>query len=156
MGALSHDITGLVVVGGGACRGAALVTDQPLSFWGGVDPRTGEVIDRHHPLSGLVLAGRILLLPHGRGSCSTSGVLLESIRNGTAPAAIVTTRVDPIIALGSILGDELYARPLPVLVVAPEDAATIVADDLLVIDPIGTIRIDRSEKPGASAFDPRR
>lgn len=69
----------IVVAGGEVVRGIALVTDVPLSFWGGVDPATGTVIDQHHPLRGKLLTDRILILPSGRGSCSASGVLLEEI-----------------------------------------------------------------------------
>lgn len=135
-------ITGQVVVAG-VGGGAALATDEPLSFWGGVDPRTGEVIDRHHPLSGECLAGRVLALPHGRGSCSASGVLLEAIRNGTAPAAILTTRVDPIIGLGSILGDELYGRPIPVIVLDAAAFALVRTGDAVEVAADGTVHIGR-------------
>ena len=140
MGGIVRVVTGRVVVAGSG-RGAALVTPEPLSFWGGVDPQTGEVIDRHHPLCGERLAGRVLLLPHGRGSCSASGVLLEAIRNGTAPAGILTTRVDPIIGLGGILGDELYGRPVPIVVVDPAAAVHIRTGEILTIDHDGTIKV---------------
>jgi predicted aconitase with swiveling domain len=133
-------IAGRVVVAGRA-QGEALVTDVPLSFWGGVDPATGEIIDRRHPLSGACLTSRILVLPHGRGSCSASGVLLEAIRNATAPAAILVTRLDPIIGLGAILGDELYARPLPLLVIAPADAASVRTGDRLDVGDDGIVEV---------------
>src|SRR4051794_11486356 len=90
---------GLPVVAGSA-RGSALAADAPLSFWGGFDPETGMIIDRRHPLNGCLAAGRVLVIPAGRGSCSGSGVLLEAIHNGTAPAAILTSRLDPVIGLG--------------------------------------------------------
>jgi predicted aconitase with swiveling domain len=109
----------------GVAAGIALVTNTPLSFWGGVDPRTGEVIDRRHPLDGEVITNRILVLPSGRGSCSASGVLLESISNGTAPAAIVVSEIDPIIGLGAILGDELLGRTVPVVLLKPDERAAI-------------------------------
>ena len=141
-------LQGRVVVAG-AGRGEALVTDEPLSFWGGVDPRTGEVIDRRHPLSGQCLAGRVLVLPHGRGSCSASGVLLEAIRNGTAPAAIVTTRVDPIVGLGAILGDELYGRPVPVVVVDAADAGEVRCGEWVEVEVDGTMRVERRACPTA-------
>ena len=71
----------------GAARGAALVLEEPLSFWGGYDYRTGEIIDRRHPLSGEIAAGCILCLPSTRGSSTTTAVLLEAVKAGTAPAA---------------------------------------------------------------------
>ncbi len=73
----------------GEASGTALTTETPLSFWGGVDPHSGVIIDRRHPLNGQSIAGRIFVLPSGRGSCSASGVLLESIANEVAPAGIV-------------------------------------------------------------------
>ena len=109
----------------GAATGYALTTDTPLSFWGGVDPQTGEVIDRRHPLDGAVISGRILVLPSGRGSCSASGVLLESLSNGTAPAGIIVSEVDPIIGLGAILGEELLGRTMPVVLLTPTERAAI-------------------------------
>ncbi len=71
----------------GSARGEAVAADVPLSFWGGFDPETGVIIDRRHPLAGQLASGRVLVIPSGRGSCSGSGVLLEAIHNGTAPAA---------------------------------------------------------------------
>jgi cis-L-3-hydroxyproline dehydratase len=127
----------LIVAGSG--RGSALTTTVPLSFWGGVDAESGEIIDRSHPLSGETVRGKVLVLPHGRGSCSGSGVILESIRNQSAPAAIVMSRVDPIIALGSILGDELYGKPVPVLVVAEDAFVTLRDGDDLEVEQPGTL-----------------
>lgn len=105
----------------GVARGKALVTDEPLSFWGGFDPATGEITDRRHPLSGRVATGRILVMPFTRGSSTTTAILLESIRVGTAPAAIVTERPDSFLALASIVADEMYTETVPVLVVSPVD-----------------------------------
>ncbi|WP_312862449.1 aconitase X swivel domain-containing protein [Rhizobium sp. BK313] len=66
-------------------------------FWGGVDPSTGEVMDRHYPLAGQRLGGAVLVLPSGRGSCSGSGVLLELILSGNAPAALVFSELEEIL-----------------------------------------------------------
>lgn len=109
----------------GAANGIALVTETPLSFWGGVDPEDGRIIDKRHPLDGEVIAGRILVLPSGRGSCSASGVLLESISNGTSPAGIVVSEIDPIIGLGCILGEELVGRTVPVVLISVEERVSI-------------------------------
>lgn len=99
----------------GAAAGPLLVTDTGLSFWGGVDPATGEVIDRHHPLSGRSVAGAVLAMPHGRGSCSGSAVLLELLVNGRAPAALVFETPDDVLTLGVIVADEIFGRAIPVL-----------------------------------------
>lgn len=100
----------------GTARGAALVLDEPLSFWGGIDPATGDVIDVRHPQRGANVAGRVLVMPSGRGSSSSSSVLAESVRAGTAPAAIVLADPDPILALGAIVAQELYGLAIPVVV----------------------------------------
>jgi uncharacterized protein len=102
----------------GTAEGEVLVLDEPLSFWGGIDPATGEVIDVRHPQRGANVAGRVLVMPSGRGSSSSSNVLAECVRAGTAPAAIVLAEPDPIIALGAIVARELYGRPIPLVVVA--------------------------------------
>jgi predicted aconitase with swiveling domain len=134
-----------VVLVAGAASGIAVVTDEPISFWGGLDPNTGEIIDRRHPLSGEIITGKVLVLPHGRGSCSASGVLLEAIRNGKAPAAVIVSRIDPIIGLGSILGDELYAAPIPMALVSPEQRASIRSGDHIEIHIDGRITSDNTE-----------
>ncbi|HEV2690346.1 MAG TPA: DUF126 domain-containing protein [Bryobacteraceae bacterium] len=115
---------GQVVVAGKAA-GELLVSDQPLSFWGGYDHQTGEIIDRRHPLSGQIAAGRILALPNTIGSSTTTAVLLEAVRAGTAPAAILTTGVDSFLALASIVADEMYSRPIPVVALSAEQFATL-------------------------------
>ena len=102
----------------GEARGPALVLDEPLSFWGGVDPATGDIVDVHHPQRDANVAGHILFMPSGRGSSSSSSVLAEAIRAGPSPIAIVLTEPDPLLALGAIVARELYGRTIPV-VVAP-------------------------------------
>ncbi len=100
----------------GRARGQALVLEEPLSFWGGMDPATGRLIDRHHPQAGSDLAGRVLVMPVGRGSSSASSVLAEAIRAGTGPAAILLREADPIVALGALVAAELYGTECPVVV----------------------------------------
>ena len=104
----------------GSATGVALRLDEPLSLWGGLDPGTGEIIDRRHPQSGAVVTGRILLMPAGRGSSSSSSVLAEAIRARTAPAAIVMREPDGIVALGALVAAELYELAMPVVVVPPD------------------------------------
>jgi uncharacterized protein len=100
----------------GEGHGPALVLSEALSFWGGLDPATGAIIDVHHPQLGAVVTGTVLVMPGGRGSSSSSSVLAEAIRAGTAPAAIVLTEADPIIALGAIVSRELYGTSIPIVV----------------------------------------
>ena len=104
----------------GAAAAPLLYADVGLSFWGGVDPFSGEVIDRHHPLSGECLAGRVLAIPSGRGSCTGSSVLMELISNGHAPAALVLAEADEILTLGVLVAQTLFQRSLPVLCIGKE------------------------------------
>jgi predicted aconitase with swiveling domain len=118
----------------GSGEGPARVLEAPLSLWGGMDPRTGRVIDRRHPQHGADLRGRVLLMPGGRGSSSSSSVLAEAVRAGTAPAAIVLLRVDPIVALGAVVSGELYGAGPPVVVLEERDYGTIEDDEPVRVD----------------------
>jgi predicted aconitase with swiveling domain len=100
----------------GVARARALVLDEPMSFWGGIDPATGDIVDVHHPQRGARVAGMVLVMPAGRGSSSSSTVLAEAARARTAPAAIVLREPDPILALGAIVARELYGARIPVVV----------------------------------------
>jgi predicted aconitase with swiveling domain len=100
----------------GIAEGDVLTLTEPLSFWGGLEPTTGAIVDSRHPQSGQVVTGRVLVMPSGRGSSSSSTVLAEAIRLGTSPAAIVLREPDGILALGSIVARELYGVAMPVVV----------------------------------------
>lgn len=115
----------------GSATGVALRLNEPLSLWGGLDPATGEIIDRRHPQSGAVVTGRVLLMPAGRGSSSSSSVLAEAIRARTAPAAIVMREPDGIVALGALVAAELYELAMPVVVV-PSDFFDTLEDGTVV------------------------
>ncbi|HMA04970.1 MAG TPA: DUF126 domain-containing protein [Methanomicrobiales archaeon] len=88
---------------GGRGRGPLLVSPEPISFLGGVDPETGEVIEKGHPLFGRRVGGTILVFPHGKGSTVGSYVIYALARNGRAPAAMVNTEAEPIIVVGAII-----------------------------------------------------
>lgn len=135
-----HVIAGRPIVAGCA-EGEALVTHEPLSFWGGYDFHTGTIIDTHHPLAGVVAAGRILAVPYSKGSSTTTAVLLEAIRAGTAPAAIVTTGIDTFFALASIVADEMYGKSFPVIALEPTDFASLVSGERIVIERSGILRV---------------
>jgi predicted aconitase with swiveling domain len=142
-------ITGRVLVAGEA-SGNALVTDEALSFWGGYDFRTGTIIDQHHPLAGVCAAGRILAVPFSKGSSTTTAVLLEAVRAGTAPAAIVTTGPDAFFALASIVADVMYGKPFPVIALEAADFALLRTGDGLTVSSDGGIAIHDSEAQGAT------
>jgi predicted aconitase with swiveling domain len=126
----------------GFARGEALVSREPLSFWGGYDWKTGEIIDRRHPLSGSIASGRILAIPFTRGSSTTTAVLLEAIRAGTAPNAILTTATDFFFALASVVATELYSTPIPLVAISEVDFARLRTGDLVAIDEDGKVVVN--------------
>lgn len=127
----------------GEARGIALVSREPLSFWGGYDWQTGEIIDRRHSLSGQVAKGRILAVPFTRGSSTTTAVLLEAIRAGTAPTAIITTDTDFFFALASVVADELYEAPIPLSALNEADFGQLQSGDDIHITNNGKIIFQR-------------
>ena len=96
-----------VLVPGTAGSGEALVLTAPISFWGGVDPKTGNVADVRHPQCGENVAGKVLFVPGTIGSSSASAVLMELVHNGRAPTAIVLHEPDAILLLGLIVACEM-------------------------------------------------
>jgi len=133
---------GKVVIPGEA-RGLGLVSQEPLSFWGGYDWKTGEIIDRRHELSGSIARGKILAIPFTRGSSTTTAVLLEAIRAGTAPAAILTTDVDFFFALASVVADEMYETPLPLIALDANDFRQLNTNDDIQIMEGGHLIVHR-------------
>ena len=138
---MERTLIGRPVVAGSA-EGQALVSREPISFWGGVCPRTGQVIDRRHDLSGANVAGRVFVFPTGRGSSTSSATLMQSIKAGVAPAAIINISVDPMLALGSIVSDEMYGRTVPVVILDKKDFASIKQDDHVVVKRDGTVLVN--------------
>ena len=100
-----------VLLQGGALRGRALALTAPISFWGGVDPKTALITDARHPECGQDISGRILLVPETVGSSSAAAILLELVHAGRAPAAIVLHQPDAILLLGLIVAKEMGWSP---------------------------------------------
>ena len=121
--------------------GRALVLDEGLSLWGGMDALTGELIDAHHPQRGAMLGGRIVVMPSGRGSSSSASVLAEAVRAGTAPIAFLLAEPDLILAIGSAVAEELYGVVLPILVLSAPEIASIEEGDELRVLPGGTVEV---------------
>lgn len=136
-------IRGRAVVAG-AAAGPVLASREPLSFWGGYDHQTGEIIDRRHPLSGRIAAGTVLVLPGSRGSSTTSAVLLEAIRSGTAPAAIMTVGVDRFLTLTSIVAFEMFGVTLPIVAVSEPEMTELQQAERVTIGADGTIEVEGS------------
>lgn len=135
---VAKKLIGRAIIPGDA-EGFAVVSRQAISFWGGISPATGEIIDRRHDCSGQVIAGKIFVYPAGKGSSTGSAVLMESIKNGVAPAAIILAKIDPILALGSIVADELYGKSVPIILLSQEDFYTIQDGSHLVIHSNGMV-----------------
>ncbi len=133
-------IQGRSIVPGDAA-GDALVAHAPLSFWGGYDFATGTIIDRHHPLAGVCAARRVLAVPFSKGSSTTTAVLLEAVRAGTAPAALLTTGVDSFFALASIVAGLMYGRSFPVVALEPSDFATLETGARVAVFRDGTVKL---------------
>lgn len=110
----------------GKARARALVSREPIGFYGGVDADTGVVIDRGHPLEGRCVAGRVLVFPCGKGSTVGSYVIYGLSKNGVAPAAIVNAETEAIVATGAILAG--------IPCVDGVDLTTIKTGDLLEVD----------------------
>lgn len=98
----------------GRARGELLVLDEGLSFWGGFDPDSGRIIDGSHPQNGELLSGKIVYMPHGRGSSSSSSVLAEAMRRGTAPAGMLLGEPDSILVIGALVARLLYGVECPI------------------------------------------
>ena len=123
----------------GRAAGQSLLLSEPLSFWGGLDPATGEIVDRHHPRSGAITTGKILVMPHGRGSSGASSILAECIRAGTGPVGIVLEEPDAMLLVGSLVAAELYPDLGCPLVVAGDAFDQLVDDVKTRILPDGTV-----------------
>ena len=90
----------------------ALHSTVGISFWGGIDPHTGHIIDPTHPLHGECISNKILCIPSGRGSCTGSQVMLELILSGLAPHAILTRDRDAILVAGAMVAEEFFGDEL--------------------------------------------
>ena len=89
----------------GCAKGRILLTNESISFLGGVDPKTGTVIDSKHELHGRNMSGKVLVIPSGKGSTVGSYVIYQMSKNKTAPAAIIALEAEPIIATGTIMAE---------------------------------------------------
>ena len=105
--------------------GEVLRLDEPLSFWGGLDPSTGEIIDQAHPQAGASMAGAVVAMPGSRGSSGTPGFLGEALRTGAGPAALIVTKADINLVAGAMVAESLYGVDCPVLLVDGETFASL-------------------------------
>lgn len=111
----------------GKDKGKLIVSDEPISFLGGVDPKTGIVIDPNHELKGESIKDKVLFIPGGKGSTVGSYVIFQMKKNNTAPKAIICLNAEPIIATGAIMSD------IP-MVDSPEDVSQLKNGVLVEVD----------------------
>lgn len=119
----------------GKGKGELIVSSEPISFLGGVDPETGEIIDPNHELKGEIIKDKVLFIPGGKGSTVGSYVIFQMMKNNTAPNAIICLSAEPIIATGAIMSD------IP-LVDSPSQTKDLITGTLVEVDGTnGTIEI---------------
>lgn len=114
--------------------GRAVVLEEPLSLWGGLDPATGLIIDAHHPQHGVQVGGTILVMPSGRGSSSSSSVLVEAVRRQTNPVALLLFEIDEILILAAIVARALYGVLVPVALLDSTGHTSVRTGDFVEID----------------------
>ena len=134
----ANAVTGQVLYPG-AAEGPLLKLTAPLSFWGGVDPASGEIILGSHPERGRKIGGTVLALADPIGSSSSSYVLLELIHQGCAPAALLLGQPDAILIVGCLVAREMGYRVPPVLHVDRESLEALPAGNAAVVD--GEVRV---------------
>jgi len=123
----------------GRARGEVLVSSQPISFWGGVDPASGRIIDPRHELFGQEICGKVLAFPYGKGSSTTSLILLELLQVGKAPAAIINVHTEPILATGPVVSRIFYGRGIPMITLAEKDFKRLRTGQQVVVDADGRV-----------------
>jgi len=126
---------------GGVAEGEAVVTKQPISFLGGVNPDIGQVVERGHELEGQKITGKIFIFPHGKGSTAGPYIIYAMAKRKTAPAGMINLEAEPIIAVGAAMGniplvDRLDKNPLEVI--SPGDRVKIDGDQ-------GTVEVTKGD-----------
>lgn len=133
-------LKGEILIPGGEAKGKCLALSAAISFWGGVDPRTGMIIDARHPERDRTIAGTVLALPGTIGSSSASAVLLELVHAGNAPAAILMDAPDAILLLGLVVAREM-GWPTPPALRLPASQQAALAGKTLLISSDGNIAV---------------
>jgi hypothetical protein len=116
----------------GQAEGEALVSRSPLSFYGGVNPDTGEVIEKGHELEGRSVKGRILVFPYGKGSTVGSYILYRLKKKGAAPSAIVNEKCETIVAVGAIISAIPCVDEVDIGLIAPDSSVKLDGDTLVL------------------------
>jgi predicted aconitase with swiveling domain len=130
-----------VLLAGNAIKAKALMLTAPISFWGGVDPKTGTIADPRHPEHGADISGRVLLIPATIGSSSASAILLELVHAHRAPAAIVLNEPDAILLLGLVVAKEMGLQT-PIAVRLDRDAFAAFHSREVLVSETGLLTTD--------------
>lgn len=145
-----HSAAGEVLLPGEAIGARGLALTAPISFWGGVDPKTGTIADPRHPEHGVEIAGRVLMIPATVGSSSAAAILLELVHGGRAPAAVILHEPDAILLLGLIVAKEMGLRT-PIAIRLDRDRFAEFHDRALSVSASGEItRLSPGLSPGLS------
>ncbi len=121
------------IIYGGKAEGEALVTTQPISFYGGVDPNTGVVIEKGHELQGVSVKGKVLVFPQGKGSTVGSYTLYRLKKNGVAPAGMINRECETIIAVGAIISEIPCVDKVDITKIKTEERVRIENDLVTII-----------------------
>lgn len=132
-----------VLLEGPAASARALALTAPISFWGGVDPRSGLIADPRHPEHGQDISGRILLVPATVGSSSAAAILLELVHAGRAPAAIVLHEPDAILLLGLIVAREM-GMATPIALRLDRNYFASLSNEVIEISASGMLRVGKN------------
>jgi predicted aconitase with swiveling domain len=116
----------------GSGEGRALISRQPFMFAHGVDPKTGNIIDVRSDLFGKNIRNKVLIFPYGKGSTTGSAWLLETIRQGNGPAAVINLETEPIIASAIVMARILYGITIPLVDRLKEDITDIATEKTVV------------------------
>jgi hypothetical protein len=116
----------------GKVEGEVLISNQPIGFFGGIDPNNGVVIEKGHPLEGKSVNGKILIFPTGKGSTVGSYVLYRMKKNGVAPIAIINEECEPIVAVGAIISDVTCVDKINIKEIKNGDKVRIEGEKVIV------------------------
>lgn len=117
----------------GKAEAEALVTSMPISFYGGVDPNTGVVMEKGHELNGISIKGKVLVFPQGKGSTVGSYTLYRLKKNGVAPAAMINKETETIVAVGAIISEIPFVDKIDVTKIKTGDKITIENDTVSLL-----------------------
>lgn len=129
---MQRTIEGKALVAGDAA-GTLVISQEPFSFFGGFDFASGQIVDPRLDVYGQNLQGKIFAYPRGKGSSSTAGVILEALRQGVAPLAIINVESEKILAVGVIVAEIAFGWSLPIISISEEDYGQLRAGDQLEI-----------------------